>query len=237
MAAAFSHAGGDTAARLAAVEPVPAIRRDRLQRSRQVGLAQQRTRRGRAVLQERLATAGVGGEHVLHRPDQLRQGGWNREAVARKRHRGRQQLGERLRAQPAVQRAPGVDEARHGDRSAASQRNAVWVSLRRRGGGCAAARVQGQRLARGGADQRETVAAQVAGVGLDDGHHRRHRDRRVDGVAAGAQRIDAGQRGELVGAGNDAATAGDRAAHGRLQLRPGCLSRQRQRVDEKGRIR
>ena len=128
--------------------------------------------------------------------------------------RRREQLLQRHRAEPGVERDPPVDAAGHGDRTdVVTERHRVQavvadrVGARTRAG--TAGRVQRHHTLRC-RDEREQVAAHAAQVRADHGHHGVRRDRGVDRVAARSERADAGERGGLVGGSDGAA----RAAHG-----------------------
>ncbi len=71
------------------------------------------------------------------------------------------------------------------------------VDRQRRGGAAAAVEPVEAPLA-GIPDEGERVAAEAAGVAVDDGEHRVRRDGRVDGGAAALERLDAGRRRERM---------------------------------------
>ncbi len=114
---------------------------------------------------------------------------------------------------------PGVDKPGHGDSATAALGDAIPISFSSRFARRPPACVQRDRLPRGGAKDSEGIAAEVAGVWLDDDHHRGDGDRRVDGVAAVAQHIAPDERGERLTGRDRAAPADERTASRRLEIR------------------
>ena len=55
----------------------------------------------------------------------------------------------------------------------------------------------------GVAEKKEAASAEISGLGMDDGEREAGGDGGIDSVAAGAQHLDAGARGEFVDAGDD----------------------------------
>ena len=74
-------------------------------------------------------------------------------------------------------------------------------------------------FARGVAEKEEATAAQISGLGMDDGERESSSYGGVDRVAAGVQHLDTGARGEFVDAG-DHGVGGMRGAQ-----RRGCNGR------------
>ena len=120
-------------------------------------------------------------------------------AVVRDRGGRKHGIGKRATAEALEQLRPRVDGAGDRDRQWPASRHGVVTGgahrldgQRSRG---AAAAVEPMQMPVGGIpDQRERVAAQSAGVAVDDGEHRVGGDRRIDGGAAGSQCIDTGLR-------------------------------------------
>jgi hypothetical protein len=55
----------------------------------------------------------------------------------------------------------------------------------------------------GAAEKKEAASAEISSLGMDDGEREASGHGSVDGVATGAQHLDAGARGEFVDAGDD----------------------------------
>ena len=128
---------------------------------------------------------------------------------------GNEGVGQGPPAEALDQLRPRVDGAGHidGERSPLGHGVVAGCSdvVNRQGGGGAAAAVEAVKPALAGIpDERERVAAQAAGVAVDDGQHRVRGDRRVHGAAAGAERLDARSRGQGVRRDDHAVGGGDR---------------------------
>jgi len=62
----------------------------------------------------------------------------------------------------------------------------------------------------GVAEKKKTASAEISGLGMDHGEHEAGGHGGINGIATGAQHLDAGARGELVDAGDN----GMRSVHG-----------------------
>ncbi len=80
--------------------------------------------------------------------------------------------------------------------------------------------IDGAHLAVGHADQHVSAAAQIACFGMDHGQRECHRHRRIHRIAALAQNLQPGSRGNLVGAGDH----GFGARSGSLTMGRGAFS-------------
>ena len=98
---------------------------------------------------------------------------------------GKERIGEGAAAESVQELDPGIDRARDVDRQRAALRHRVVAGttdrLDRQGGGGPAAAVEPvQPLVGRIPDEGERVAAESAGVAVDDREHRVRRDRRID---------------------------------------------------------
>ena len=213
----------------ALVEHVASALRDQLERGRQLRVLEHVAGRGRlAVDEERRRGIRVLGEQRLHALPLVRDDLADRVAVARVLDRRLQCLRQRPRAVLREQLAPAVHHARHADRELPAQRQALdvaflellWRRRRRR----ASARVQPVDFPVFRAvDDREEIAAGAVHRRLDDGQHRRGRDRGVDGVAARLQHPKAGGRGQRL-AGGDGAVPRHDDGSGAARVAGGTIS-------------
>ena len=71
------------------------------------------------------------------------------------------------------------------------------------GGGRFFAEVDEVSFSGGVAEKKEAASAEISGLGMDNGKREAGGDGGIDSVAAGAQHLDAGARGEFVDAGDD----------------------------------
>ena len=111
-----AEAGGVALADRSAVERARPIGRELLQRRAERRLPEQRSSwERRAVLEEHLRHAGVGGEQRLAFPHRAGERPGDRDAAEGERDRGAERLGPRQRGTFRVQRRPAADRARHGD--------------------------------------------------------------------------------------------------------------------------
>ena len=113
-----------------------------------------------------------------------------------------QKIAERLASVVAHKPVPRLHRARNVDRMRPDRRHLpdavrdIPADFRRRRAATGA--VIGNHPAAGRRVEHETIAADPGHLRLDDGEHRRGRNRRIHRVAAGFQRVDGGQRGERV---------------------------------------
>ena len=187
------------------VETGGALRRDALERAREIGLLQRLARLVRhAVLRER----GHRRRILLHRPQRVlqrsRQTVGHREAVAREGDGG---IDKPFPGQLALflpREVQAGDGSRHadGEQRAVVQFAAVLPVLhphrRRRLGGRFLAEIVGDRGASGGPVDDEAAAADVAGGRMHDGERERGGDGGVDRGPAGADHVRADAGGNLV---------------------------------------
>jgi len=119
-------------------------------------------------------------------------------------------------------RRPGVDRTRHdhgvdrvaGDGGDASRHERLE---RRARAGAAGAVVTPDRLPRH-VQHAEAIAADAGHLRLDHAQHRDRGDRRVGGVAAGAQRLDGGKARQRMRGGGHALAGDDRRAARELKI-------------------
>ena len=144
------------------------------------------------------------------------------EALLRQRDGRLQQALDRPGAVVLQQAHPAADGAGHRDGMGAVRLDACQVRFGEPGRGGALGRpargVERDQLARAGlGNESEAVAADARHVRLDDGEHGGGGDGRVDGVAALAQHLDAGEAGRgMRGGAHGPAPIGERAA-GRVE--------------------
>ena len=133
-----------------------------------------------------------------------------------------QQVAERLASVVAHEPVPRLHRARNGDRMRSDCRHPpdavgdIPADFRRRR--AAAGAVIGNHPAARRRVEDETVASDSGHLRLDHREHRRRRDRRVDGVASGFQRLDGGQRGKRVRGRRHAARAVNRRPPRQLEI-------------------
>ncbi len=188
------HVLGDAIGDPAGVEHVGAAGRDRLQALGEVRQHEPIARGPcRAI---RLAVRGERCGIRLHRArdftrEAARERRRDHEALRRELRRGRDDVFPRQLAEALVRERHAAHGARHARREIARGREiardlAVWPEVHRlrrfRGRGLAV--VERRRFAASGAHDHESAAAEVAGERVRDGHRKRGRDGRVDGVAA-----------------------------------------------------
>ena len=190
------HGGDDLLGERALVERARAAVGDRLQRRREIGLHQRvAARQRRAVAFEKnLRRRRPAREPRLRARQRIGEIVLDREALARQRDRGRDQLRERELARAVLlmrERQPR-DRAGHAD---AERRIArllrigfallVEEHVARHRGGRGLAIVDRDRLvARGEMHQHEAAAADIAGLRMRHGEREADRDRGIDRVAA-----------------------------------------------------
>jgi len=195
----------EQARRLAGVETRGALRRDPLERARQVRLPEHVARRvGRAVLRELRQRSGVATEVRDLTREGAREGVGNLEPFAGQPDCGRHQCRPRLR----TVLTPGEMQARDGARHAHGPvplvvRLAIVAAvtqphLRVRAGGCRLAKIIGHRFAPGRAIHEKPAATDIAGRRMRHGQGERRGDSGVDRVAAGADHLEACRRGEIA---------------------------------------
>ncbi len=133
--------------------------------------------------------------------------------------RGRsERIGQGAAAESVQQLGPGVDRAGDVDRQWPARRHRLVAGSadavdRQRGWGAAAA-VEAVQAALGGIpDEGKRVAAETAGVAVDDGEHRVGGDRGVDGRAAGTKGFHSGRCCQRVGRHHHAVRSYGRASH------------------------
>ena len=140
---------------------------------------------------------------LLHRPIP-RHALMHREAFLGAADGGEKQFVEAFGPVGVQQQLPAGDGAGDGDgvrrRVVGWSRPRGFDCIERSGGRRPARAVDGDDLAAAGRRvEAEAIAAEARRLRLDDREHRAGRNRGVDGVAAGAQHIDRGQRGDRHG--------------------------------------
>ena len=176
----------------------PAVR-DRAQRRSQERLAEGVARTaGRG--EDRAGCVVEGGERSV---DGAGGDVGERVAVSGGARGGRERIGQGAAAESVEQLDPGIDRAGDVDCQWPALRHRLVAgcadAVDRQGGGGAAAAVEAAKSALGWIpDEGEGVAAEAAGVAVDDGEHRVGGDRGVDGRAAGTKGLDARGRGHWV---------------------------------------
>ena len=192
-----------------AIEGLAPPRGQQPQRARQAGIAEDLPLRRRLAARQEAGRRGrhlgqlAGGGLPVRRDDLA-----DRETFLGIRDRRRQQLGQRLRAEPLAQHFPALDAAGHRPAQRTFGRDRLEAAgpqpLDRRRPRGAAAGVKAVELPRSGVpDEGEQIAPQPARHRLDDAQDGIGRQGRVDGVAAGAQHGQGGLgRQGLAGAGH-----------------------------------
>ncbi len=214
------HGLRDLRAERAAVEIGRAVRSDLLVGAGEVRVSQGRADRQRLPVggEEELAAAGEGlqvRQRRLLLLDEVRR---DREALLGDLDGGLKVGAEAAPAVVAHRLGPGGDHARYADRQPGVPRllererlagTRVDEQLWRARGGTHLASVDGDDLMRPRqVDDHETAAAGSGDEWLGDPERARNRHRSVDGVATGAQHVDAGLAGVELGRGDRAAGAG-----------------------------
>ena len=192
--------GGEAAGEGAAVEALGAVAGDLLEGAGEIGLHDRGADRGRhAVRQEDRGAAPVGaeGREMLAGEVPVMRG--RAEPVACVMDGFGEQVAPRQTAELAVHRAEAGDHARHRDRHRPGARDAAGIALGGRGKRRRAGGVEHHGAARPGIEHViERVAAEPRHHRLDHRERERGRDRRIDRVAAGAQRQEPGLRRQRV---------------------------------------
>src|SRR5665213_1562282 len=199
---------GDTLGDLAGVERVGAAAPDRAERVAELGVAQDVAGlRRHAVGEEDALRVGVGAQQCRVERGVVRDHVGDRDAVAREQLSGREQLVEAACAVCLPDLLPRTHRARDRYRQrAALRQRAAGEPVERGGARGAAAPVVGDGALRVGVVHDrvrivydpERVAADPAARRVDHREHRVGGDRRVDGVAAAPQHVDAGRGRERV---------------------------------------
>ncbi len=213
---AHRHAGGgagsgEAAGERAAIEALGALAGDLFEGAGEIGLHDRGTEhRRRSIVEKHRGAAPVGGKGRAMLAGEVPVMRGRAEAVAGVMDRFGEQVMPRQPAELAVHRAEPGDEARHRDRHRPGARDAAGIALggrrqRRRAGGVEHHRTP----ARGIEDMVEPVAAEPRHHRLDHRERERGRDRRIDRIAAGAQRQQPGLRGQRVVRRDGAATPDD----------------------------
>ena len=192
--------GGEGPREAAAVEVLGSRRGEALEGAGEVRLDDRRADGRRApVAEKHPGAARVGAEGADLLAGEVPAGASRAEPVARVVDRSLEERGPRAPAEPGVHRAPRAHRAGDRDGQGPGHRDAGRVALRRRRARRGAGPVEDDRLAGPpDVDVVEAVAAEARHERLDDGERGGHRHRRVDGVAAGLEREEAGLGGERV---------------------------------------
>ena len=185
-----------------AVESVSAALGDRAQRAGERRLDEPVAFAGRAAAGQEERVPGAAELALEYRPIP-RHALMHRKAILGAADGGEKQFVEALGSIRVQQQLPAGDGAGDGD---AMRRNVVGRSgtrgpdrVERSGSRRSARTVDGDDLAAGRRIEAEAIAAESRRLRLDHREHGAGRDRRVDGVAAGAQHLDRGQRGDRHG--------------------------------------
>ena len=185
-----------------AVESVRAVLGDCAQRAGERRLYETVALAGRAAAGQEERVPGAAQLRLEHRPipgHAL----MHRKALLGAADRGEKQFVEALRSMRVQQHLPAGDGAGDGD---AMGRNIVGRSgargpdrVERSGSRRPARAIDGDDLAAGRRVETEAIAAESGRLRLDHREHGASRHSGVDGVAAGAQHLDRGQRGDRHG--------------------------------------
>ena len=132
---------------------------------------------------------------------------------------GEERIGQGEAAESVQELNPGIHRSGDVDRQRPALRHRLVAGRtdrldRQRRGGATAAVEPVEPPVTGIPDEGERVAAEAAGVAVDDGEHRVRRDGRVDGGAARAERLDTGLGGQRVRC-DDHPVLGGGGGHGR----------------------
>ena len=167
------------------------------------------------AMQLRLKHRPIPGHALMHR-----------KAIFGEADGGEEQFVEALRAVSLKQQLPAGDGAGDGDamRRCIVRRSGADAPdrIERSGGRRPARAIDGDDLAATGRRvEAETIAAKPGRLRLDHREHGAGRNRRVDSVAAGAQHLDRGQRGDRHGGRRHSVHGIDRAASALMEVSQG----------------